>query len=357
MNILEARRRLLEGVVKKRTAEGNPIVVRSLARMYPGLNIYGWSKQNGTPSPENPVPIESAGDSGQIAVTVQGGNLVNIPDIPAGDGKLNIKIPADISASFVVSVDDSDVVIEGVAVWRLKFDFEDGSSLYAVDKNFPMTFKANPENKVVAITYRDIRMASGTYRNFMINYGSTPLPYEPYRTTQTVTLISERPLTKWDKMEKRNGQWGWVYKSNEVVFDGSEAEAWTLYNNGFYILGGLKDITLDTTLHAGSLSDKFHYSRTGDYAYFRVTDTGSSYSPIFYYSGIADVESWKKFLAENNVSYLYPTEAETFVPLTESEQEQMNALHTFRPTTVLSNDEGCNMALTYKTKKPLEVTT
>ena len=47
---------------------------------------------------------------------------------------------------------------------------------------------------------------------------------------------------------------------------------------------------------------------------------------------------------------------ETFVPLSQTEQEQMNALHTFRPTTVLSNDADCEMELTYKTKKSLEVT-
>lgn len=52
----------------------------------------------------------------------------------------------------------------------------------------------------------------------------------------------------------------------------------------------------------------------------------------------------------------YETATKTFVPLSPEEQKQMNALHTFRPTTVLSNDCGCNMELTYKTKKSLEVT-
>lgn len=73
MNILEARRRLLEGGVKKRTAAGNPIVVRGLARMYPRLNIYGKSTQDGAPSPGNPVPIVSAGDNGEINVSVSDG--------------------------------------------------------------------------------------------------------------------------------------------------------------------------------------------------------------------------------------------------------------------------------------------
>lgn len=39
-----------------------------------GLTIYGKSTQDGTPSPDNPVPIVNAGDSGTIAVTLSDGD-------------------------------------------------------------------------------------------------------------------------------------------------------------------------------------------------------------------------------------------------------------------------------------------
>ena len=42
-----------------------------------GLNVYGKSTQDGTPSPDNPVPIVSAGDGGSVAVRVTGKNLLN----------------------------------------------------------------------------------------------------------------------------------------------------------------------------------------------------------------------------------------------------------------------------------------
>lgn len=41
------------------------------------LSVYGKSTQSGTPSPENPVTIVSAGDSGQINVNVGGKNLLD----------------------------------------------------------------------------------------------------------------------------------------------------------------------------------------------------------------------------------------------------------------------------------------
>lgn len=48
MNILEARRRTLGADVYKKTETGNPVSVRSLARMRPGLNVYGKSIQQTT---------------------------------------------------------------------------------------------------------------------------------------------------------------------------------------------------------------------------------------------------------------------------------------------------------------------
>ncbi len=123
----------------------------------------------------------------------------------------------------------------------------------------------------------------------MLNISSTALPYQPYHTPQSITLQSDRPLTKWDRLEKRNGQWGWVYKSEEIE----------------------------------SYTDE---SVPGEY--FSTTGQLS-----------VGAQVW------------YETDTETFVPLTTAEQEAMNALYTYRPTTVLSNQQDCDMTLTYKTRK------
>ena len=122
------------------------------------------------------------------------------------------------------------------------------------------------------------------------------LPYHTSHTTppQSIILQSDLPLTKWDKLEKRNGQWGWVYKSTEI-------ESYT-----------------------DEIVPGEYFSTTGQLS------TGA--------------QVW------------YETTTETFSPLTASEQEQMNNLYTYRPTTVLSNQQDCEMALTYKTRKSMEVT-
>ena len=57
---------------------GNPIAVDdAFAAPLRGLTVYGKSTQDGTPSPDNPVPIVSAGDGGSVAVKVTGANMLD----------------------------------------------------------------------------------------------------------------------------------------------------------------------------------------------------------------------------------------------------------------------------------------
>lgn len=68
-----ARKNVLVG-----SETGNPIAVDdAFAAPLRGLTVYGKSTQDGTPSPDNPVPIVSAGDDGSVAVRVTGKNLLN----------------------------------------------------------------------------------------------------------------------------------------------------------------------------------------------------------------------------------------------------------------------------------------
>ena len=199
--------------------------------------------------------------------------------------------------------------------------------------------------------------------------------YEPYRTPQTATLTSDRPLTKWDKLEKRNGQWGWVYKSAEKVLDGTEGY---VTGSGNYISDFssncytvISDMVIDGRDNAfmnrlsnidysWTLADAIGFSKNLDQLHVRISnaDLGTTGE-----SSASEVNAaMKAYMAQqyeegNPFIFWYETAEETFVPLSTSEQEQMNALYTFRPTTVLSNDCECNMGLTYKTKKSLEVTT
>ena len=51
-----------------------------------GLRIYGKSVQDGTPTPEAPVEIESAGDGGDIGVKIQNKNLIYTASVASKNG-------------------------------------------------------------------------------------------------------------------------------------------------------------------------------------------------------------------------------------------------------------------------------
>lgn len=57
-----------------KTAEGSTILLTDSAQApFNALTVYGHSTQDGTPSPDNPVPIVSAGNNGEINVSVSDG--------------------------------------------------------------------------------------------------------------------------------------------------------------------------------------------------------------------------------------------------------------------------------------------
>jgi hypothetical protein len=71
ISAVKARQNILVG-----TETGNPIAVDdAFSVLLCSLTVYGKSTQDGTPTPDAPVPIVSAGDDGSMAVKVTGKNL------------------------------------------------------------------------------------------------------------------------------------------------------------------------------------------------------------------------------------------------------------------------------------------
>ena len=71
ISAVKARQNILVG-----TETGNPVAVDdAFAAPLRGLTVYGKSTQDGTPTPDAPIPIVSAGDGGSLTVKVTGKNL------------------------------------------------------------------------------------------------------------------------------------------------------------------------------------------------------------------------------------------------------------------------------------------
>ena len=338
MNILEARRRTLGKGVYKKTVKGNPAIAQgSLARMYPGIKMQGWTEQ---PQYEGnqllDASIFNGAEKSGVSVSADNGVIT-----ASGMSETSIWIEsAEFSEEDFKKLKSGNIYVKNYK--SSDCNYECGiyiNNTTVSERNSPLNIpegylETNPNNVYFYIDITAGVELKGTNQPMIYQDGDgtwepytggapSPNPDYPQEITsagkydegtgkweyeitieneqtdpdknQTVTLTSDRPLTKWDKLEKRNGQWGWVYKSAEIE----------------------------------SYTDE---SVPGEY--FSTTGQLSTGAQVW-----------------------YETTTETFAPLSESEQEQMNALYTFRPTTVLSNDCDCNMILTYKTKKSLEVTT
>lgn len=73
ISAVKARQNILIG-----TETGNPLCVDdAFAAPLCGLTVYGRSTQDGTPTPDAPVPIVSTGDGGSLTVKVTGKNLLD----------------------------------------------------------------------------------------------------------------------------------------------------------------------------------------------------------------------------------------------------------------------------------------
>lgn len=179
---------------------------------------------------------------------------------------------------------------------------------------------------------------------FELMDGETTAPYEPYKEPQVLAIPLDRPLTKWDRIEKRDGVYGIVYTSKHVIFDGGAEGEWIRGSTGksFYLKGftGLEksyEIFCDKLKnYKGSPNEMTQNSILGNTTDLRVS-----------IDGITDVETLRTWLSKNNLDVYYLSKESEFVPFPEETQIALNSLHTNYPTTVITNSEDCEMEVEY----------
>lgn len=187
--------------------------------------------------------------------------------------------------------------------------------------------------------------------DIQIELGETLTEYEPYKE-QTLTLTSDRPITKWDKLVEQDGQIGWLYNSVNETIDGKTGK-WSIQpaSKIFY----RTDITFPIAVPFCSELLGYDYSSVG-----YKKDTGISINNL----GILCItlpeeveltlDAYKQYLADNPLHVLYKDDSEEFVPLPQSEQNAIRALKTYYPTTVITADGGepdPDIKVTYRKEK------
>lgn len=178
ISAVKARQNILVG-----TETGNPISVDdAFSAPLCGLTVYGKSTQDGTPTPDAPVPIVSAGDGGTIAVKVTGKNRMP-PNL-----KTNDVIECFIKKNTLITlVFKGDLVSKG------------GNILFFSENNEQQWFGINIGNAEQHITLR-INATKFKYllkdtisENVCLTWNASSPDYEPYRE-QLLTLPTPNGL-------------------------------------------------------------------------------------------------------------------------------------------------------------------
>lgn len=188
-----------------------------------------------------------------------------------------------------------------------------------------------------------------------LEIGTTATSYEPYKELQTITLTCERPITKWDSLEKREGIWGIARHSETKILDGAENwYCYTGYKNDTlrcYCIDSLKaenEFQKSLCSHFKNINNSW-MSEIGNYGDY---SDHSKLKNKYFVSDKATVEEFKTWLAQQKeagtpVELVYKTAEETWEPLPEETQLALNTLHTNYPTTIVTNSEDTEMQLTY----------
>lgn len=161
-------------------------------------------------------------------------------------------------------------------------------------------------------------------------------PYQPYKE-QTLTLTSDRPLTKWDRLVEQGGQIGWLYGSVIATID--ETASISLYApNGFYVY--VKNI--DKKEKTG-YCDKLYAKKMSNgepFVLFGNANNDGLYTlntQEFYGKTVSEIRAKLK---EYPLNIIGKSETTEFVPLQQSEQNAIRALKAYYPTTVITVDGG-----------------
>lgn len=187
---------------------------------------------------------------------------------------------------------------------------------------------------------------------------------------QTLTLTSDRPITKWDRLVEQGGQIGWLYGTKIYAATGSEnyffgiEDYYSGISTNMYTLNASKmgkeavcdrltrvrDIWFETckdglTINSGKqIHMRFFNSLLG------VNDDATKEEKKAAY--IAYLK--KEYEKGTPYEIVYQSLEPEFIPLPQSEQNAIRALKTYYPTTVITVDGGeldPDIKVTYRKEK------
>lgn len=352
ISAVKVRQNILTG-----SETGNPL---SVDDAFPapmcGLTVYGKSTQDGTPTPDAPVPIVSAGDGGSVTVKVTGKNLLN-PALFQNNKYQSFNAEAgyyDIDSS-------NDYWITGIqpCLPSTTYHFNvypEGGCFYDEKKNvigiagFEFTVKTPAKCAYYCVNFSSVRLPYGSP---VIATVSEPATYSPYReqllTLPTPTGLPGIPVTSGGSYTDSTGQ-QWVCDEVDLergvrVQRVNAVDLSTCKITGTTELAVTKRLSIMLPIRGRdykteALCNKLQFlvSFSDDTPHFYV-DTSNA--QVFIPIGAKNPEEGEYILF-----YVLATPIEN--PLTPAEIAAYKALTAYSPDTVVQAGDGAGIKLGYQ---------
>lgn len=314
-----------------------------------------------SPSPDYPQEIVNGGaydeesETYKVDCTVTGKNLLNSEtvELVTNNAYWHRNDPLLLRANTPYTLTINNVP-SNVTISLIHFNTTDDVTLKGAYQTNKLSFILTED------TYGYFRMTFGgvgsdlSFLNectVQLEIGSTATDHLPFQKSK-ITLTSTQPISKWDKLVKRDGVWGWsVFTRNWTVGGGNY---WTVYENsadygGFYKSNGKNDnrITIEGYCNQGRVVTSIEL---GENTIFCGNDTFYFFGSPFYDVTLSDkgLANWSAHLNENPLEiWDCATEEQSFIPLPDEEQVLLNNLETYYGGTNMYNDQGCPMWIKY----------
>ena len=365
ISAVKARQNILTG-----SETGKPIAVDdAFSAPLCGLTVYGKSTQDGTPTPDAPVPIVSAGESGSVAVKVTGKNLLN-PALFQNNKYQNFNS----EAGFYEITSINGYWISGIqpclpnTTYRFNKNTE-GGCFYDEKKNVIGTVRFEYTVKTpVKCAYYCVNFSSRStpYGSPVIATVSESTTYSPYReqllTLPTPNGLPGIPVTAGGNYTDPQGQ-QWVcdevdlergvkvqrVKSRRIL--SSEVNDAILGVNSCYIIeqniarpanNGQIGHLMCTHLELASWTSVVDKGAQGicvisNQPYIGIT-----------IQGFKSANEYKDFIDKNEVGIAYQLATPIETPLTPAELAAYKALTAYGPDTVVQAGDGAGIRLEYQ---------
>lgn len=339
---------IINSAKRERIAVGD-----SADAFFEGLKLYGKSEQNGSPTPDNPIPIKSCGDGGKIGIEVSGKNLLQESKIKRS--KDNVYLFNDNNGFLVKKNENYVLSFSNVAnaIFLIEIGKNSSDAIKKVTNDKKLTFTATEDMNVYFNIY--IPGASESITNIQFKYAKDPTNYEEMKSIQSMSVPTPNGLPgikvdsggnytdsngqQWicDEMDFKRGKY--VQRIKKMVLNDT---GWWLTTKDKYQAFGL---TADNNKgNIAGMCDKFtHIDIVSSSIGFNTKTKGR----IYLTTGHETLEELKAWLKENPVTVVYAlaTPIETNIP-----EETMTAyrkLYTNYPSTVIQNDSGAGMEVEY----------